>query len=165
MISKTTRLFVFTLAAACALAGSAVAQNKPAPAKPLPVDSRHLAVLVKTTVIAVNQANLTNNYSVLHALAAPGFQKKNSAKDLEKIFAKLRATKLDFSPIVIYDPRFSRPPEILPNGMLRLTGFFPTQPLMVQFELVFQPVNGEWRLFGVGLTPKSANQTQATQIR
>lgn len=164
MLSKTTRLFVFTIVTACALAGSAAAQ-KPAPAKPLPVDSRHLVILVKTTVIAVNQANLTNNYSVLHALGAPGFQKKNSAKDLEKIFAKLRASKLDFSPVVIYNPNFSRPAQIMPNGMLRLSGYFPTRPLQVQFDLVFQPVNGEWRLFGVSLQPKNVNQAAAPQLR
>src|ERR1700754_3687658 len=41
-------------------------------------DSQGLAVLIQNSLIALNHANLTGNYSVLRDLAAPGFQKLNS---------------------------------------------------------------------------------------
>jgi hypothetical protein len=36
--------------------------------------------------------------------------------------------------------------------MLLLKGFFPTNPEQVNFELVFQWVDTQWRLFGIAVT-------------
>jgi hypothetical protein len=47
--------------------------------------------------------------------------------------------------------------------MLRLTGFFPTRPLQINFDLLFQNVGGQWRLFGISVaTPQVAAQPQQT---
>lgn len=148
MIKSAFRGFLLAMMAALILQGAAQAQNKG-----LPVDTRHLVVLTKTAIIAVNQANQTGNYSVLREWAAPAFRDKNSTKDLEKIFARLRKSNLDLSPVVIYNPEFVGSPEITPKGLLRLKGHFPTRPLQVHFDLLFQPVGGEWRLYGISLNP------------
>lgn len=161
MTSSLFRACLLAAIAALCLLGPVHAQKGGQGGKSLPVDSRHLTVLVKTSVIAVNQANLTNNYTVLRALAAPAFREKNSPKDLENIFARLRQANLDLSPIVIYEPQFTRPPEISPQGFLRLTGFFPTAPLRVNFDLMFQPVGGEWKLIAVSLQPAQATAQPA----
>ncbi|MFW6027618.1 MAG: hypothetical protein ACOC91_02300, partial [bacterium] len=155
-------LHIVLLGAFLAVTGVAQAQEK-ADGKSLPVDTRHLVVAAKTAVIAVNQANLTNNYSVLRELAAPGFRDKNSAKDLEKIFAKLRESNLDFSPILVYNPKFADT-AIMPNGLLRLRGYFPTQPLQVHFDLLFQPVGGEWRLYALRVAPAKEEES-ASKLR
>lgn len=147
-----------------ALQGAATAQKDGLEAKSMPVDIRHLTVLTKTVVIAVNQANLTNNYTVLHALSAPGFRDKNSPKDLQKIFAKLRAANLDMSPIVIYNPQFRKSPQITPNGQLRIRGFFPTQPVQISFDLLFQAVGGKWKLNGISLQP-AQRRKQTPRLR
>src|ERR1700694_5457983 len=36
-----------------------------------------MAMLIQTSVVALSQANLTGNFTVLHALGAPGFQQAN----------------------------------------------------------------------------------------
>ena len=41
-------------------------------------------------------------------------------------------------------------PELMPNGMLHFAGFFPSAPAQINFELIFAPVDGQWRLFGIG---------------
>lgn len=151
MLTSICRTLALAAVAALAVAGAAHAQGKDG--NGLSVDTRHLVVLTKTTIIAVNQANQTKNYSVLHALAAPAFRDRNSPEDLEKIFAKVRESNLDLSPIVIYNPDFTNSPQITSNGLLRLKGHFPTQPLQVHFDLLFQPVGGEWRLYGISLQP------------
>jgi len=39
--------------------------------------------------------------------------------------------------------------------MLRLTGAFPTRPLQINFDLLFQNVGGQWRLSGISVaTPQ-----------
>jgi len=164
MFKSIFRILLLTVFAVLTVQGPVLARGKTVPARALPVDTQHLVVLTKTSIIAVNQANQTGNYSVLHALAAPAFRDKNSAKDLEKIFAKLRASNLDLSPIVIYNPEFANSPQIMPNGFLRLRGYFPTRPLQVNFDLLFQPVGGEWRLYGISLNPANRNQP-VSQLR
>lgn len=153
MFKMTFRIFMLAAVTVIAVSGAAHGQGRQQDGKGLPVDTRHLVVLTKTAIIAVNQANQTGNYSVLHALAAPAFRDKNSPKDLEKIFAKLRESNLDLSPVVIYNPSFTDSPQMMSNGLLRLRGHFPTEPLRVHFDLIFQPVGGEWRLFGISLNP------------
>jgi hypothetical protein len=114
-------------------------------------DSQGLTVLIQNTLIALNHANLTGNYSVLHDLAAPGFQKLNSTKQLAASFADLRVRNVNLSPIVLYQPKLVGDPTIDDKGFLRMTGFYETEPLQVHFNLVFQPVAAVWRLFEISV--------------
>ncbi len=47
--------------------------------------------------------------------------------------------------------------------MLRLTGFFPTKPLQINFDLLFQNVAGQWRLFGISVSTPAAQQPATSQ--
>ena len=126
------------------------AQQKAAPKPTLP-DAYKLNLLIRSTIIAVNQANQTGNYTVLRELASPNFQKGNSKAQLAKIFAALRKRNLDLTPIMFFDPKLVTAPDIDASGMLRLTGFMPTQPEQVLFDLAFESVEGKWRLFGIAI--------------
>jgi hypothetical protein len=33
-----------------------------------------------------------------------------------------------------------------------MTGFFPSVPTQIQFDLLYAPVGGQWRLFGIGVS-------------
>jgi hypothetical protein len=48
---------------------------------------------------------------------------------------------------------------------LNLSGFFETQPHRVEFDLLFQAVGSEWRLFGIraGTVPASPATADASQ--
>lgn len=112
---------------------------------------RRTNLLIRSTIIALNQANMTGNYSVLRDLGAPGFQEANNAARLAEIFAPLRKRNIDLNPVMFFDPRLIRPPAIQGNGILRLSGFVPTEPEQIDFDLAFQKVGGEWRLFGIAV--------------
>ena len=105
--------------------------------------------MISSTLIALNQANATGNYSVFRELGAPGFQVANSTGRLAEIFASLRRGNFDLSAVVLLQPKLLRKPEINDRGMLRLSGFFPTQPERINFDLMYQFVEGQWRLFGI----------------
>lgn len=124
------------------------ATGLPAPAIPQP---EVLLVLIRTTLVALNQAVYTGNFTVLRDLGAPAFQAANSPAQLGVIFADLRNRNIDLSPVVVVTPEVSEPPQITPEHMLRLVGYFPTNPLQIQFQMLFQPVNGQWRLFGMAV--------------
>jgi hypothetical protein len=116
----------------------------------VPNDYR-LNLLIRTTLVALQQANVTGNYSVLRDLGAPDFQKVNSATKLAEAFAALRNRNLDISPILFFEPKLVRPPLIQPNGHLRLSGYFETAPEQVKFDLAYERGDKGWLLFGIAV--------------
>jgi hypothetical protein len=42
-------------------------------------------------------------------------------------------------------------PQIETNGLMHMTGFFPSAPTQVKFELLYAPVDGQWKLFGISV--------------
>jgi len=139
----------------CVTAG--VAQENSS-ARPAQIDRNGVLILIRSTLLALDQANKTGNYTVLRDLGAPAFQTNNAAR-LAEIFATQRRDKLDLSGVAALDPQLSLLPEIEPNGLLHMAGFFPSVPTQVNFELAFEPVEGQWRLFGVSVGLGSSSPT------
>jgi hypothetical protein len=119
--------------------------------KPAQIDRNGVLILIRSSLLALDQANKTGNYTVLRDIGAPGFQ-SNSAARLGEIFAKLRNDNLDLSGVAVIDPQLNLLPQIEPNGMMHMSGFFPSVPTQVNFDLSFAPVNGQWRLFGISVS-------------
>jgi hypothetical protein len=138
----------------CAIALAAIVSvghaQAPAP-KPAQIDRNGVLILVRSTLLALDHANKTGNYTVLREIGAPGFQ-SNSAARLGEIFAKLRHDNLDLSGVAVIDPQLSLLPQIEANGLMHMAGFFPSVPTQVNFDLSFAPVNGQWRLFGISVS-------------
>jgi hypothetical protein len=144
-------------------------QQKAAPKPTLP-DPYKLNLLIRSTILAVNQANQTGNYTVLRDLSSPDFQRANSAARLGAIFANLRGQGINLSPVILVPPALDESATITPGGMLKLVGHFPTKPLRINFQMLFQVVEGRWRLFGlaVNTVPAAAaapKQTNPTAIK
>jgi hypothetical protein len=156
----------------CAAAGTAIAQQPTAtppqqtqqasPHLPAVPDPYTLNMMIRSSIIALNQANKTGNYSVLLDLGAPAFRASNNSASLAQIFAALRQRNLDLSPILFFTPKLVQQPVIGPNGILRLAGFFPTAPERVNFDIYMQMVGTEWQMFGIGVSTSPADVTSAT---
>jgi hypothetical protein len=121
-------------------------------------DSTMLHKLVWAAMAAVDQANQTGNYSVLRDLGAPGFQAGTSAATLAQTFTSIRNQNIDLSYALVVTPVFQFPPAIQ-NGLLRIRGVFPLRPTPIGFDLLYQNVGGQWRIFGIAVIPLVA-QTQ-----
>ena len=132
-------------------AGAHAETAAPAP-KPANIDRNGVLILVRSALIAVDQGNKTGNYTVLHDLGAPGFQSANNPARLGDIFAKLRNDKIDLSGVAAIEPQLSLLPQIEANGMMHMAGFFPSVPSQVNFELIYAPVDSQWRLFGISVS-------------
>jgi hypothetical protein len=144
------RLFQFFVVG-CAMVALQCAPASARGAKVLVPDDAALAMMIKTTLIAFNQANLTGNYTVLRDLASPNFQQVNSPARLGEIFQQERGKKVDISPVVVLRPDLLRKPSIDKRGILRLEGFFPSKPDLVYFMLAFENVNQTWKLVALGV--------------
>jgi len=116
-----------------------------------------LLLLVRTTMIAIDQANKTGNYAVLRAIGGPGLRAYSVAQ-LAKTFEPLRSNKIDLTPATVVTPELVEPPVISAGGLLTLAGSFPTAPMQIQFRFVYQAARGYWKPFGlsVSMTPAAA---------
>jgi hypothetical protein len=161
-------------------AGDTVAQPAPAPApapklgapaakkqapppavaaptpQPLPVNVEQALYLIRSTLLTLNDANRSGNYTVLRDLAAPDFQARNTAADLSQIFADLRRRNFDLFGAALLAPQLTAAPAVDADKRLRLTGFFPTRPLQINFDLSYQVSSGQWRLFGIAIATPEA---------
>ena len=109
-----------------------------------------LTVIIKDAIIALHHANMTGNYSVLRDMGTPVFRENFDQTALAGAFANLRARKINLSPAYHLSPNLTKTPELNKDSELVLVGFFPTQPMQIQFELRFMQLDGKWRLSGIG---------------
>lgn len=153
-----------------AAASAASAQTRPGPARPAQpqpvaqqsrpaeIDRAGVLILTRSVLSALDQANRTGNYTVLRDLGGPAFQANNAAR-LAEVFADLRREKVDLLPTLVLEPVLTLAPRIEANGLMRLAGWFPTNPRQINFEIAWQPVNGEWRLYGVVVATSAPSPT------
>jgi hypothetical protein len=160
------------LVAALTAVARAAPEDKSAPPSKAPLtveqpagqmpDAYKLNMLIRTTLIALNQANQTGNYSVLRDLGTPQFQSLNNDARLAEIFASLRNRKLDLSPLLFFDPKLIREPALQAGGLLRLTGYIPTDPERILFDMGFERVGDQWRLSAIVIDVQPLKQPPAS---
>ena len=119
--------------------------------KPAQIDRNGVLILIRETLLALDQANRTGNYTVLRDLGSPDFQ-ANTAARLAEIFAQQRHDNVDLSGVAVIDPQLTLLPQIEANGMMHMAGFFPSVPTQVNFELAYAPIGGRWRLFALSVS-------------
>jgi hypothetical protein len=149
----------------------AAANQAPKPAPPAPAAAQPQAApqvaieqvlyLIRSTLLTLNDANRSGNYTVLRDLAAPDFQAKNTAADLALAFADLRRRKFELFGAALLAPQLTAAPAIDAGGKLHLSGVFPTRPLQIKFDLVFEVSAGQWKLLGIAIATPEAPPLEA----
>jgi hypothetical protein len=66
-------------------------------------------------------------------------------------------------------PQLSDIPALDQVGILHLSGVIPTRPLQIKFDLLYQVVAGQWRLYGISIAtpeaPSGQPQAQTPQAK
>ncbi|MBQ0759118.1 MAG: hypothetical protein KKF24_10485 [Gammaproteobacteria bacterium] len=114
-------------------------------------DSAEGARILWSTFLAIEHANDTLNYSVLREIAAPEFQRKNTLDDVAVLFSGLQKSGVDLSRALLLQPEYEIAPQVGATGLLRMRGKFSIPPEVVNFDLLYQMIYGEWRLLGVAV--------------
>src|SRR5919197_1465098 len=149
-------------AAGAAPAVGAVAQ--PAAPQVVMPDPNKILLLLRTSLLTLSDAVRTGNYSVLLDSAAPAFREANPPARLAQVFAPLAQNGPDLSVVAVTAPQLVEAPAIDQLGRLRLKGFFPSNPIQINFEVVYIPVDNRWRLLGLAVSssqPPPVAQTGA----
>jgi hypothetical protein len=120
-------------------------------------DAEKIVLLLRSTLVTLNDAIQTGNFTVLRDVGAPGFREANSAARLSQAFSNLASQGVDLSAVTTIAPQLTEAPTLdQQKGMLHLKGYFPGQPVQINFEMLYQAVGGRWRLFGLSVQPASS---------
>ena len=132
------------------LALPAVAQSKVPPALPL-------EALVKSSLMSLNDANLTGDYRVFHARLSEPFRKQYTPDRLKATFKEFNEKNVDIDIVTAMAPTYEQPPYVDSEGKLIVRGFFPTEPSRVSFEMDFVSGEGEWKLIRINVKVSPAH--------
>lgn len=128
---------------------------QPPPAvQPVP-DQLELSKLIWSTIVAVDHANRSGNYSVLRDMAAQGFQINNNAAALAQIFAGIRNSGIDLSNALLVPPTYLEAPRQVAPDIVEVKGVFQLRPTSIYFDLFYQWEQGRWKLYGIDIQPLS----------
>jgi hypothetical protein len=140
-----------------------ITQSKQASTQAL-IDKNGLLILIRSTLYALDLSNKSGNYTILREISSPGFAAANDAARLSASFRSQRDRNLDFSGVLVYEPTMTVMPEIDKNGMMHFAGYFPSASSQINFEMIFEPVKGRWKLFGLAADVGPAGPAAPTPL-
>jgi hypothetical protein len=115
-------------------------------------------ILIKTSLLTLNDANLTGNYAVLHAKLAKVFRDQITPDGLKKGFKPFADQKVDFGLISAKPPIATADTKIDNRDALLLRGYFDTTPSRVSYEFDFIPSEGLWKPIMLNVRVKPPNE-------
>ncbi len=140
-------------AAAALVLGLMLCLGAPVLAADAPNDNEQ-EILVKATLMTFNDANLTGNYTILHAKAAKPFRDQISPEKLADSFKAFRDKKVNLASIVADDIDSAKDPKIDSDGVLHLQGRFKDDDKKIRYDLKFLHEAGAWKLVGINVKYK-----------
>src|SRR5262245_16387774 len=154
MYAKTIRL----LALAGILAIASLAGVSPALAQLKIPNKAAQEVLIKTTLLTFNDANVTGNYTVLHAKGAKPFRDQFPPERLKEVFKAFVDNHIDFDIIAARTPLTTQEAKINDEGVLSLQGYFDTTPNHVYYDLNYILSEGEWKPIKINVNVKAPDK-------
>lgn len=139
----------------CAFAISlALSAFVPAQAATVPSDDEQ-EILIRTTLMTFNDANLTGNYSVLYDKSAKVFRDQMSAEKLSMGFKVFRDKKINLESVVIEEIDSTSKPKVDSDGVLQLKGKFKDDDKQIRYDLKFVQEGEVWKMIGINVNYKA----------
>ena len=106
-------------------------------------------VLVKSILVTLNDAVVSDNFTVFHAKISKPFRDQFPPEKLRAVFKDLVEKHAVFDALVAEKMIADDDAKIDEQGVLKLKGRFQTSPKQVRYQLGFIQSEGTWKLSGV----------------
>lgn len=116
----------------------------------VPSDDKSKA-LILASLLDFNKAIRDKSFEHFHASISRAWQEQITPDKLKEVFQQFIDKQLDLSPITKVDPVLTDAPQLNSDGLLVLEGYYPTQPLKVNFKLKYIYEHPAWKLFGINV--------------
>ena len=123
-----------------------------------------IEVLIKGTLASFNDANLSGDYTILHARSSRQVREQLSAEKLSSAFTVFRDQQIDITPVLTLRPTLTQRPSIDGENKLLLRGRFDTKSARerlgavrydnVAFDLDYIQSEGRWKMIRINVDVK-----------
>jgi hypothetical protein len=111
-------------------------------------------ILIKTSLLTFNDANITGNYAVFYARLAKPFRDQFSLEKVTEAFKGFHDRHIYLDLIAAKTPVPSEPAKVDKDGRLVLKGYFDSSPSKVYYDLAYILAGDEWQLINIGVNLK-----------
>ena len=125
----------------------------------LPSNSENEKIAMDTTLAFAKAVN-ANDLSLFRNQTAKEFKTTFTHEQFEQAFSGFIEQKINLLPVANLKAQFRDPPSLSNDGVLTLTGYFPTRPSQVEFDYSFLWRNNEWKVSGISLEINPVNVTK-----
>jgi hypothetical protein len=108
-------------------------------------------VLIRTTLMTFNDANMVGNYAVFIAKASKQMQAQLTTDQLSKAFEPFRTNELFFEDVATADYDSFETAKFDSEGALVLAGVFKTDEMKVKYSLRYVQNSKVWKLLGINV--------------
>jgi len=122
-------------------------------------------ILIKTSILTLNDAIVTGNFAVLHTKLAKPAREEFGPDYIKQVFASFAEQKIDMSAISAVPPVATDAAQIDDRGALLLRGRFDVGSSRLVYELHFLPSEGEWKPIKLHVTINPVDETGAGATR
>ncbi len=105
--------------------------------------------LVLETLLAFDDAIRAGSFEDFYAQTSKLWQGQLTVGQLQRTFQPFIDKKISLAGVRELEPVFDQPPEVNTEGLLIVSGYFPTKPYRVIFSLKYTYELPKWRLFGI----------------
>jgi hypothetical protein len=102
-------------------------------------------ILIRTTLLTFNDANVTGNYAVLHARLAKQLRDELTPDGLKQAFKEFVDQKIDLGIVAAKPPIATSEAQVDERGVLLLRGYFDASASRINYKLDFVPSEGVWK--------------------
>ena len=118
--------------------------------RPLP-DEAALKKLTLESLLMFNDAVKQKSFAEFYEKVSRTWQQQLTLGQLQRAFQPFIDKEVDISGINGVDVVFDPPPQVSTDGLLVITGTYPTTPYRVAFSLKFLYELPTWKLFGIDI--------------
>jgi len=116
--------------------------------QPMP-DQKIVLRMVKDNLLEFNRAIRARSFTDFYNSVSASWQSQLTEKQLQRAFQSFIDQDVNIGSIADLEPVLSSPPQIGSDGVLVVTGYYPTSPYVVNFSLKFLYELPDWKLFGL----------------
>lgn len=125
----------------------------PAAGKEIPSEEG-LTSVINETISLLGAGINKNDFGDFYGHISKLWQSQTDEPSLKMAFREFIEKKIDLTIVQGQAPVLSEAPYIDQDGVLRLKGYYPTQPYMVQFDLGYLYEHPNWKLISISVSTK-----------
>ena len=119
--------------------------------RPLP-DADEVRAMTLETLLEFNDAVQQKSFKDFHRYVSKAWQKQLTVGQLNRAFQPFIDNGVNFAGIKDLTPIYDSEPYVTSEGLLSISGHYPTTPYRVIFSLRYIYELPKWRLFGIDMT-------------